>query len=60
MKKKYDKIEKKKKIRRCTYCTCDYRLVGLTLKFLTASSVALKHIQKRLVGQDLMKNNKGL
>lgn len=36
------------------------RLVGLTLKFLTASLVALKHIQKRLVGQDIMKNNKGL
>lgn len=54
------KIEKKKKNSVDALIVHVIRLVGLTLKFLTASSVALKHIQKRLVGQDIMKNNKGL
>lgn len=53
------KIEKKKKSVDALIVHV-IRLVGLTLKFLTASPVALKHTQKRLVGQDIMKNNKGL
>lgn len=59
LKKNMTKIEKKKKSVDALIVHV-IRLVGLTLKFLTASPVALKHTQKRLVGQDIMKNNKGL